>query len=284
MKTLFIDSNGKEITNEDIAKALKAVEADDCKYLFLHSDISFGRLSPEIKKKQLLDELYHVIIETIGEVKLIVPTFTYSFCNHEDYDPNVSKTSMGVLNEYIRKLPNRYRTNDPLLSVSVPDELRNIFEHDCDNSLGENSALDILHKLGNVKFLFFGIRMGYCFTYLHYIEKMLDIPYRYDQSFEGNIIMPDGLHKKTQSIHTACFGVKPADFYYFEDELEQKGILKKVPFGDLSIACISELDAYSEIKRKIEDDIFYFLEQPFKKEDLLHKYTKGLDGERITHC
>ncbi len=284
MSAIFIDSNGKEITKEDIVEALKNIGVDDCKYLFLHSDISFGRIAPGVKKKQLLDEVYGAIIEAIGDTKLIVPTFSYSFCNNEDYDANTTKTSMGALNEYIRKLPNRFRTNDPLLSVSVPIELKELFNRNFDNSLGVNSALDVIHELKDIKFLFFGIRMGYCFTYLHYIEKMLDVPYRYDQPFDGNIITPEGVYKKTQSIHTACYGVKPADFYYFEDELEEKGILKKVPLGDQSVACITEADAYREIKDKIEGNINYFLYQPFSAEDLEYKYTKGLDGVRITHC
>ena len=191
---------------------------------------------------------------------------------------------MGALNEYIRRLSNRYRTSDPLLSVSVPNELRECFDKECENSLGECSALDTIHKLKDVKFLFFGVRMGACFTYLHYIEKMLDVPYRYDQVFTGNIINADTKYSKTQSIHTACYGVKPAEFFYFEEELENKGLLKKVPLGNLEVSCVSEKDVYKEIVDRITNNVNYFLEKPFEESDLIHKYTMGEDGKRITHC
>ncbi|WP_326401369.1 hypothetical protein [Paenibacillus ottowii] len=54
--------------------------------------------------------------------------------------------------------------------------------------------------------------------------------------------------------------------------------------GNKPITCISEKDAYREIRKKIENDIHYFLEQPFTAEDLVHEYTKGKNGERIISC
>lgn len=284
MSTLFIGSDQREYSADDVWNALKAVNADDCETLFLHSDIMFGKFAPGVKRNDFLSELYGAL-NSLGVKNLIVPTFTYSFCNNEVYDVNNSRTSMGALNEYIRKQDGRFRTLDPLLSLSVPAELKSTFLNIGDHSLGENSGLDMIHRMGGVKFLFFGVRMGYCFTYLHYIEKMMDVPYRFDLPFEGTVIDENGNSiKKTQYIHTACYGVKPADFYYFEDELEERGILKKTQLGDRTVACLDETDAWREIRAKIEGDINYFLEQPFTQADLAHKYTKGLDGERITHC
>lgn len=284
MGVLFIDADGREYGTEDLYSALKAVGADDCNVLFIHSDIVMGKIPTGIKRGELLSEICGVL-DSLSIKHLIVPTFTYSFCNSEDYNVQTSRTSMGVLNEFIRKKPGRYRTLDPLLSLSVPMDLKESFSNIGEHSLGENSGLDILHKTGNVRFLFLGARMGYCFTYLHYIEKMLDVPYRFDMPFSGKITDENGKEfEKTQYIHTACYGVKSADFYYFEDELEDKGFLKKVRFADSQISCISEKDAYREIVSKIKGNINYFLEKPFTAADLVHKYAKGLDGSRITHC
>lgn len=284
MAALFIDRDNKEYSAEDVYESLISIGAHDCDALFIHSDIMLGRTPPGFKRAKYLEELEQVFLK-LGVRSLIFPTFTYSFCNNEAYDVNVSKTSMGAFNEYMRKREGRYRTLDPLLSVSVPESLRERFENPGDNSLGQGSALDVLHNTDGVKFLFFGVRMGCCFTYLHYIEKMLDVKYRFDMPFEGKIIDHSGnCFSKTQYIHTACFGVKPADFYYFEDEMEEKGFLNKVRLGDSLAACISEKDAYREISDKIHGNINYFLEKPFTDADLEHRYTKGLDGSRVTHC
>lgn len=284
METLFIDNNGKSYIAEDIYYALKQIGADDCESLFIHSDIMFGSTVAGFKRKEYLETLYDIFTD-LKVKNIIVPTFTYSFCNQECYDVNNSKTSMGAFNEYIRKKEGRYRTLDPLLSLSVPEELEGLFEKESCHSLGPNGGLDVLHQMDGVKFLFFGARLGNCFTYVHYVEKMLEVPYRFDMGFTGKIIDPKGHeYEKTQFMHTACYGVKPADYYYFEDYLEDKGLLEKQPLADKSVACISEKDAYREIRGMLERNIFYFLEQPFTESDLLHKYTKGLNGERITHC
>ena len=91
---------------------------------------------------------------------------------------------MGALSEYIRKQDGRYRTLDPLLSLSVPEKMKDKFSSVSDHSLGKGSGLDILHSLNSVKFLFLGAKQGECFTYVHYVEKMLEVPYRYDQKLQ----------------------------------------------------------------------------------------------------
>lgn len=285
MCTLFRDADGNEVTTKDILYALKEVGADQCETLFIHSDIMFGTLARNIKRNVLLALLYDQIC-ALGIKNLIIPTFTYSFCNGEVFDISGSKTSMGAFNEYVRKQQGRFRTDDPLLSVSVPDNIAPLFIHTSNHSLGEGSALDIVHHMDNVKFLFLGAEMADCFTFVHYVEKMMDVPYRFDMSFDGDIIYPDGEKKhKTQFIHTQCYGVTlPPKYDYFEQEMEYKGYLKKKRVGNKYIACLSEKDAYREIKAHIEKDINYYLAVPFKESDLIHRYTYNTANGRITHC
>lgn len=285
MQVLFHDMDGNAISSEDILNALKSVGADDCETLFIHSDIMFGTLRTGVRRKELLNAI-HEQVACLGVKNLIIPTFTYSFPNNEVYNITTSKTSMGAYNEFVRKQVGRFRTDDPLLSVSVPLSLKCEFDHVSNHSLGEGSALDILHHLENVKFLFLGAEMADCFTYVHYVEKMLDVPYRFDMGFEGEVIYPNGdsVHRK-QYIHTQCYGVKlPPKYEYFENEMEEKGYLKKKRVGDRFISCLSENDAYREIKGHIEKNIYYYLDKPFEKTDLIHKYTYNNENGRITHC
>ena len=285
MQALFHDADGNNISAEDIYNTLKEVGAGDCDTLFIHSDIMFGVLDKSIRRKELLQTIHDQVIR-IGVKNLIVPTFTYSFPNHEDYDVTSSKTSMGAYNEYVRKMSGRYRTDDPLLSVSVPLSLENNFNHISNHSLGKGSSFDVIHHMDGVKFLFLGAEMAECFTYVHYVEKIMEVPYRFDMEFTGNVIYPDGMvRKKSQTIHTQCYGVKlPPKYDYFEREMEENKYLRKRRLGDRFIACLSELDAYREIKKHIEENIYYFCEYPFKEADLIHKYTYSTDNGRITHC
>ncbi len=282
---LFIDSDGKSYGAEDIRQSLLDIGADDCDTLFIHSDVMFGKPPTGFRRQEYLRILYQ-IIEDLGVRNIIVPTFTYSFCNHEDYDVLNSKTSMGAFNDYIRKQNGRYRTLDPLLSLSVPEKLKNRFENVSNHSLGKDSGLDIIHRMDGVKFLFFGTKQGECFTYLHYIEKIAGVPYRFDMPFSGNIKGYNGnVFRKEQYMHTHCYGVKiPPNYNYFENELMDKGLVKKRRLGNSSVSCLKEVDAYEQILNKISYDPYYFVEGTYSDKDLIHKYSFGLNGERVTHC
>ena len=217
MELLFTDSSGIDYGAEDIYDTLYNIGTNDCETLFIHSDVMFGKIPAGFKREAYLSTLYE-ILSSLCVKNIIVPAFTYSFCNGENYDVRSSRTSMGALNEYIRKKEGRYRTLDPLLSFSVPENLSDKFKNISEHSLGTNSGFDILHGMDGVKFLFLGARLGDCFTYVHYLEKIKDVCYRFDMPFEGDITDESGhtFHKR-QYIHTACYGVKPADYYYFED-------------------------------------------------------------------
>ncbi len=285
MPILFRDRDGNEITSEAILNSLKEIGAGDCETLFIHSDIAFGMLERGIRRKELL-QILHEQVCALGVKNLIIPTFTYSFPNNEDYSILDSKTSMGAYNEFVRKLDNRYRTDDPLLSVSVPLALKNLFSNISNHSLGEGSALDIVHHMDGIKFLFLGAEMADCFTYVHYVEKMMNVPYRFDMGFSGKVIYEDGTIKdRTQYIHTQCYGVTlPPKYDYFEKQMESKGFLKKKRVGDKYISCLDERDAYREIKCNIENNINYYLAIPFTDADLIHQYTYSTENGRITHC
>ncbi|MDP1510653.1 AAC(3) family N-acetyltransferase [Paenibacillus ottowii] len=281
---LFKDHNEVWYTGEDILNKLKEVGAHECDVLFVHTDVAFGIINPGLKRKQYLGCLYEILQE-LNVGTLVFPAFTFSFCNKEIYDVKNSRTFMGALNEYIRNQPGVVRSIDPILSMISAGDKANLFDHIGKNSLGINSAYDILHQQENVKFLFFGAEIGECFTYIHYVEDIMRVPYRFDMSFSGAIIDEEGNRFEDEyKLYAGCAGVKPACSYYFEDYLLENGLLQKTHMGNKPITCISEKDAYREIRKKIENDIHYFLEQPFTAEDLVHEYTKGKNGERIISC
>lgn len=285
MDTLFIDKNGRGYHAEDVHVALREIGAGDCETLFIHSELMFGRAPEDFNRKEYLSILYETIKE-VGAKNIIVPTFTYSFCNQEEYDVRASRTSMGALSEFVRRQEGRYRTHDPLLSISVPLCLKEKFEKIGNHSLGEGSAFDILHGMDGVKFLFFGAKQGECFTYVHYVEKMLDVPYRFDMSFCGKVIDERGTEReKEQIIHTRCYGVKlPESYEYFEERLIEEGYVRKRQLGDSFVSCLSEADAYRQIIGAIKENPNYFVPDGYTENDLLHQYAMGLNGERITHC
>jgi len=257
---LFKDRNNNWLTNIDILNTLEKVKAFDCKVLYMHTGLSFGMPNPSLSKNELLQ----ILLDTINELKvptLVVPTFTFSFCNGQDYDIVNSKTKMGVLNEFIRRQPNAIRSIDPLMSVSligVDEDLAKGIGH---KSIGKDSTFDKLHYRDDVKFLFFGTKIGDCFTYMHYIEELLKVPYRYDRDFTGTIITAENSFEDTYTLFVRYKNIKPGNgSYIYEDLLVDRNIARKELCGDSFIIGVDEKSAFAEYCSLINENPDYFLD------------------------
>lgn len=281
---LFTDNDGNRWKEGDILECLKCVGADECEVLFVHTDLMFGMPNPRMKKREYLQGLYQTLLD-LHVSTLIFPAFTYSFPNSEIFDVRSSRTSMGALIEYIRKQPGIIRSMDPLLSIIAEGKQAKLLEGNPGNhSFGPGSGFAKLHRTEGVKFLFFGADFSEYFTYIHYIEKVLDVPYRFDMQFTGTIVDYNGMpYTHTHAIHTQCGGVRLKNFSSLKHELREDGCLKAAKLGNGEVTCISEKDIYREVTQRIQDDPFSFVE-PYTENDLTHVYTFGKNGERVTHC
>ena len=181
-------SDSAKITQKDIENALVDVGITKGDTIMIHSDAgSFGKLGifdRDIILQALCDSMKNVVG---NEGTIIMPAFTYSFCNNESYDINNSKSTVGVLTEYFRKQSDVSRTNHPTHSVAVwgkhKKELLNIGKGTFDKS----SIFGKFHEM-NGKFVSFGVSLNKSCTFVHYIECMHGVPYRYMKKFHGKII------------------------------------------------------------------------------------------------
>ncbi|HXA51806.1 MAG TPA: AAC(3) family N-acetyltransferase, partial [Candidatus Acidoferrum sp.] len=204
---LFRSSDGSWITTSQVLSALVKVKAHEARVLYMHTGLTFGPPNLELSRSELLAALYQVIRE-LGTPTLLLPTFTFSFCNGQSYNVQTSRSKMGALNEYIRQLPQAIRSTDPLLSVTLIGDdtgfVRDLGKH----SMGEDSTFDKLHVRGqDVKFLFLGATVSECFTYSHYVEERLGSEYRYNREFTGTITDGDRTWTDTYSLFVRYKGV-----------------------------------------------------------------------------
>lgn len=272
---IFQYGDNEWVTYGDIVNSLKAVEADCCEVLLLHTGITFGLPSKELNRKKLVSVLYDAITE-LGVKTLVFPTFTFSFPNGEVYDIVNSKTKMGMINEYARKLPNAVRTEDPLMSFCVIGENLELTQITGNRSLGPGSFFDNLHKTDNVNILFFGVNLEECYTYQHYVEERLRVPYRYDKEFCGKVIDAKNCERQEKYIlYVKYRDIKPFTPPEFEQYLLSHNYYKKVKVGNSYISCFREKDAYRETKQWIENDINGFLAEPYDKMPLIKEYHYG---------
>lgn len=265
MKTtnLFKRSDGQWVASSDLVAALRQVGAHDCQVLYMHTALSFGQINPELGRAELLGEVYRAI-RSLGVPTLCVPTFTFSFCNGEDYDVARSRSRMGVLNEFIRQQPEAIRSVDPLLSVALVGQDRDLVENLGHESIGANSTFDKLNRRAGAKFLFLGVPLGDCFTYMHYLEWREHVPYRYNREFRGRITHGTKAYEDTYTLFVRYQGVTPGrGGNAYERMLADRGLLRAAPLGDSSVSCVSEQDARKHYLDLLRQSPNFFIQEPF---------------------
>ena len=244
-KVVFKSEN-KEFVFEDIVKAISESGIKNGDVLMVHADLArFGKLGEITDKKEFANVFIDAFLKVIGKKgTLIVPTFTYSFCNNEIYDPGNTPSAVGLFTEELRKRKDAFRSIHPIFSVAAIGKMaKELTSNLSKNSFGEGSVYDKLLKVKNSKYVIFGVDYFAC-TQIHYIEEMLKAPYRYVKKFKGKI-----KNKNKEYRDEYEFYVRPLDksavpdFDKIEKWLLDAGFLKKAPFGHafISVAKISDI-------------------------------------------
>ncbi len=273
-KTIIFNTPEKEITYGDLFGNLLEVGADKCDVLFVHSDLGFGMPAKGLKREELKRILTDLLLDLKVEA-LIFPTFTFSYCNKEDYDIQNSRTAMGMLPEYIRKREDAYRTDDPILSVAIIGNREGFEKMSGKSSCGTGGIFHQLHVSGKkIKYLFFGTPVSKCFTFLHYVEEMNNVDYRYIRNFEGNVIDNGIATPRDIDLFVRYKGVNAILPERFEQNLEDNGISIKKQVGISSISCVDEVDSYDYICEIIRKDPHAFCKLPDSGE-LIKEYEYG---------
>lgn len=278
MDSVLFRSEHGDVTVSGMRVALQAVGAADCDALYIHTDMTFGL--PAVRRGQLLAELLGVI-ESLDVRTLIFPTFTFSFCNNEPFDIQNSKTPMGALNEYVRKSGRGVRSVDPLLSVYVLGDRLNLTDDLSEESIGVGSNYDRLHHCGKeVRFLFFGADMRQCFTYTHYMEAIIGVPYRYNREFSGTVIdggtLQEGRKALLYSTYANCrLSSKPVVY----DTMLQYGQLRMESVGNSLFCSFTEKDAYATISDLLYDNILCLTDGTF--DPTIKNTSYNVNNQRI---
>ena len=257
---LFLAKDGNWVTNKSMIESLISLEADKCDTLFIHTSLSFGQPNPQLKKKELLGELLNVI-KALGVRTVCMPTFTFSFCNGVGYDPSSSASRMGVLNEFFRKQEGVIRSVDPLMSVALMGEDTDLVSKIGHESCGANSTYDMLRHRENVKFLFLGPKIGECMTYMHYLEWLYGVEYRYDRTFRGEVTINGQTKEEEYTLFCRYNGVTPSSgTFVFEQKLydNKEAFITKV--GDGTISITEEKQAAKRYKACLNENPYSFVD------------------------
>ena len=257
MKTDF------DYTHADIVSALKKVGIKKGDIVFSHVGIGFLGFPKEGGQKEAVQSIIKAFKEVLGPTgTFLVPTYTYSFCNGEDYDARSSPSTVGYFTEVFRKQRGVTRSREPNFSVAgIGPKVKTLFKNLPMDSFGPDCLYDRLTKM-NATICNIGVGFRYA-TYVHYTEQSASVPYRFMKVFKGNIIERGGKTPQEISYYvrtTVDNEDSMPDLSRLENDARRAGALHEAPLGRSVVSHISCRDFYDSATRGIRNNPWYLAE------------------------
>ncbi len=229
---------------------------------FLHTDLT--NYFPNSKKwyEKCLN-FFNLLNFYFKDHTLIVPSFTYSFCEKGIFNIDTSISEVGIFTEFFRNQKNVVRSNHPIFSVCSKGLNSKLFRDNLSySSTGDGSIFERL-RVFDAYILFIGAKFINSCTFLHYIEQCQKIEYRYSKYFKGKII-----EKNKTTTGSWEFFVRNTELFKFakwdespqiEKDLIKNNILKLTKLPNLEIGYCSARLLFNFVSKKLKKDNYYIL-------------------------
>ena len=152
----------------------------------IHIDL-MGLIRLGKNQDEMMNNFYKILIDTQeGGGNIVVPNYTYSFTKNEVFNLNSTLPTIGKVCEYLSKTSVQ-RTQDGNFSyLNFSNHFFQEYLQKIENygTFGKNSLIDELFESDGY---LCALGCGLEFTEVHYIEKKLNVSYRFNKKFTGKI-------------------------------------------------------------------------------------------------
>lgn len=198
------------------------------------SSLTFGH--------HLVESAFIQIEEVADGREIFLPTFNYDFTTTKKYDVNSDLPQVGKIPSASLQRQGWYRSVTPVYSFSSNKRKPSNYQ----KPFSENSIFNDLVQLDG-EILMFGVGFE-SFTFLHHIEHLSNIPYRYEKSFAGEVIDKGNTLKVEVTFHVRPKGLNlEYDFEKIGDLLIESKAALKVNSNELLISARSSLEVVSKM-------------------------------------
>ncbi|MGL1934865.1 MAG: AAC(3) family N-acetyltransferase [Fibrobacterales bacterium] len=255
-------------TKNDLITALKAIGLKQNDVVYFQTEL-FSIGIPEGISLDDKDSYCQFFIDTIFDVigsngTLVILTASTQVARFdEEYDPKTTKSSHGLLANYVISHPDFVRTLSPMFSFAATGKYKHeICRTSSTHNYGARSPLDQLVKYNAIN-IFLGFDPSYGFTILHYAEFMYGVPHCYNKVLKWKPMIDGTPCDKTYVAsvrfleYELKYNLKP-----FVQVLRDTHLIKDTTIGMGTISACSIPEVIELALDKLEEDVYYFLDEP----------------------
>lgn len=226
----------------------------------------------EPSRKAVLEAHFRALAELIDLDKgtLVVATASSRLCNTTTpFDPANTSSERGVFSEFIRTQKQAVRSHHAFMShaaIGAKAEYvcKDVSRHAYGLETPKARMLDL-----DAMYLSVGYEPGMTCSYVHHMEMLMGVPYRYTKEFVHPVVQPDGsISPELFYIYVYYMGLNlkrnrnKKIFKHFE---ELGFPMKKVPLGQGAVWGYSCRDFCKATASYLKQDIYGWLDEPPEK-------------------
>lgn len=196
-----------------------------------HTDIGrLGLVGEPKTKNEALAVYLRAIVETAEQRLLLFPTFNYDFCRTGIYDVLEDTCQVGQLNEYVRGCFPYQRTQTPVFNFCVLGDTQFSMTAAVNPFSSESTFGHLVARQAGVVLFGAGLSSN---TFIHHVEEMADVGYRYIKPFPGEILYDGERYRITLKyrVRPLMSGAVEYDFERLYSDLLARGILRRYRLG-----------------------------------------------------
>lgn len=193
----------------------------------------------------LIDSLQKIVSE---EGTILFPMYTWGFCRKKTFDRQVTKCEVGILNNWVMdKRRDFIRTRHPIYSFMVWGKDAKYLESlENKDSWGKGSPFEYLH-IKKAKMLMLDVHLKQCFTFMHYVEQCINVPFRYLKKFRSHYIDDGSDTERSYTMFVRDLDID-SEIYEPDSMLIDPGVMKEKYCEGVGIRLVELFDAYDVYK------------------------------------
>lgn len=229
--------------------------------VMIHGDAGvaaqYQDLDAECRLDYLIDEIKGYFFP---DGTILVPAFSYSSTKMQDFDVVETPSTVGLFSEHFRKGRDISRSNHPIFSVSAWGKFRADFlqgsNSDC---FGAGTFFEKLLQ-HNVRLIALGCDLN-SFTFVHHVEQVKKVKYRYFKNFKGRIIDVDKVvnvdteyYVRNTNIASNC------NLTLLARVAKDRKLLQAGSVGRFSIQTIRAVDLYNVAMELLDENEYSLID------------------------
>ena len=239
-----------------VTDALISIGVRPGSVVLVHPDAIVAAQFPLMPNEQRLDLLIEAIETAIGgDGTLVMPAFSYSFTKGEPFDICNTPSAVGMVTERFRTRPGVRRTSDPIFSFACRGPMaRELCALPVNECFGAESVFGTMHRR-NADIVCLGCSMSRA-TFVHYVETVHGVDYRYRKAFSGTVISANGKTAECSVVYNVRDLARrsDADLRRLQKRLADDGKSRTAEVGRSRIMAVTASDLFDTAWKMLDEN------------------------------